>query len=83
MANQKQLSEAAKEALIEKARRFHRLFTSPDGEKVLKDLEMELNPDTLIAISPDKTAYNVGRRDAFIYITQLIRYEDNARRMEG
>ena len=65
-----------------KARNFHKLFTSPIGEKVLRDLEQELNPDTLIASTPHETSYNVGRRDAFIYIQQLIRYSENARRAE-
>jgi hypothetical protein len=66
--------------LRNKAAKFHRLFTSPDGKLVLQDLEDELNPDVLIGKTSEDTAYNVGRRDAFVYIQQLIRYEENVRR---
>lgn len=69
-----------KEKLRKKAANFHKLFTSPTGELVLLDLEEELNPDVLKGETSEDTAYNVGRRDAFIYIQQLIRYEENARR---
>jgi hypothetical protein len=79
-------SKSPKEATVEKvekkARRFHGLFTSPVGKLVLRDLEGELNPDVLYDGTQHGTAYNVGRRDAFIYIQQLIRYEENVRRLE-
>jgi hypothetical protein len=73
---------ASKEKLRSKAKRFHRIFTSPDGEKVLQDIQSELERDELFDDNPHRTAYNCGRRDAFIYIKQLVRYEENARRLE-
>jgi hypothetical protein len=80
----KEQQEERKQLKIEKvkkkAARFHKLFTSPAGKLVLQDLEDELNPDVLISSNHDETIYNVGRRDSFIYIQQLIRYEENARR---
>lgn len=79
---QQQKKQLKLDDVKKKARRFHQLFTSPTGEKVLRDLEQELNPDTLFDPTGVATDYNVGRRDAFIYIQQLIRYEDNARRTE-
>lgn len=72
----------SKEKLRKKAANFHQLFTSPIGKLVLQDLEDEFNPDALMSSMHDETIYNVGRRDAFIYIQQLIRYEENARRIE-
>lgn len=49
---------------------------------VLRDLEEELNPEEIFNDNPHRTSYNAGKRDAFIYIKQLIRYDDNARRRE-
>lgn len=74
--------EEKKQKLRDKAARFHRLFSSHDGEQVLKDLEDEFDQDELYDDNPYKTNYNIGRRDVIIYIKQLMRYEDNARRTE-
>lgn len=83
MADQKRKRpKEAVEALEKKARRFHNLFTSPDGVKVLEALEEEFNPDTLIGSNNAETNYNVGRRDVVIYIRQMIRYNENVRRTE-
>lgn len=73
---------AHKEKLHKKAARFRKLFTSPIGMIVLRDLEEELNPEEIFNDNPHRTSYNAGKRDAFIYIKQLIRYDDNARRRE-
>lgn len=78
----KQPKEAALEALGRKAGDFHTLFTSPVGVKVLEALEEEFNPDSLIGVSDADTNYKVGRRDVVIYIRQMIRYKENARRAE-
>lgn len=59
------------------ANHFLRTFTSPSGKKVLESLEKELNPDVIKGANSDDTAYNVGRRDAFIYIKQMMRYAEN------
>jgi hypothetical protein len=68
--------------LREKAARFYRLFSTHDGEQVLQDLVEEFDADDLFHENPHKMGYNVGRRDVVIYIKQLMRYEDNARRTE-
>ena len=78
----KRPKEAALENLGKKAGDFHALFTSPVGVKVLEALEEEFNPDVLLASDPHETSYNVGRRDVIIYIRQMIRYKENARRTE-
>jgi hypothetical protein len=77
--------EAALKALGQKAGNFHKTFTSPVGKKVLEALEEEFNPDVLIGETDAKTNYNCGCRDVVIYIRQMIRYKDNARRakLEG
>ena len=84
MADQKNKrpKEVAIEALGKKAGNFHKLFTTPVGVEVLKSLEEEFNPDVLIGETNAKTNYNVGARDVVIYIRQMIRYDDNARRTE-
>ena len=82
MAEDKRPKEAAIEALGQKAGDFHKLFTSPVGVKVLESLEEEFNPDVLIGETNAKTNYNVGARDVVIYIRQMIRYNENARRTE-
>jgi hypothetical protein len=69
-----------KTQLNNKARHFLVTFTSPSGKKVLEDLDKELNPDELIASTPHEMAYKVGRRDAFIYIQQMMRYAENVGR---
>jgi hypothetical protein len=71
-----------KQKLRDKAVRFHRLFSTHDGQQVLQDLEDEFNQDELFDDNPYKTNYNIGRRDVIVYIKQLMRYEDNARRTE-
>lgn len=73
---------AEQKKLREKAARFYRLFKTHDGEQVLKDLEDEFDADDLFNENPHKTNYNVGRRDAVVYIKQLMRYEENVRRIE-
>ena len=78
----KRPKEAAIKALGQKAGNFHKLFTSPVGVKVLEALEEEFNPDTLIGGNDAETNYKVGRRDVVIYIRQMIRYKENARRTE-
>ena len=78
----KQPKKAAMEALGLKSGDFHKLFTSPIGAKVLDALELQFNPDVLVGETDAKTNYNVGARDVVIYIRQMIRYTDNARRTE-
>lgn len=70
------------EKLRDKAARFYRLFSTHDGELVLKDLEDEFDADELKGATDADTNYNIGRRDVIVYIRQLMRYEDNARRAE-
>lgn len=82
MADNKQPKEVAIEALGKKAGDFHKTFTSPVGVKVLEALEEEFNPDVLLGKTDAETNYNVGKRDVVIYIRQMIRYKENARRTE-
>ena len=83
MAEDKQPRDAAHEALGKKAGNFHKLFTSPVGVEVLEALEEEFNPDVLLGKTDAETNYNCGKRDVVIYIRQMIRYKENARRLEG
>ena len=78
----KKLPKEAVEALEKKARRFHNLFTSPDGKRVMRDLENEFDLDELKGQTPHDSFHNVGRRDVITYIRQLIRYQENVTRAE-
>ena len=76
--------EEKKQALLDNVRKksgdFHKLFTSPIGEKVLKYLEDEFDNEKLfVAGVPDETGYNLGGRDVIVYIRQMIRVKENAR----
>ena len=72
--------EIALENVRKKSADFHKLFTSPIGEKVLRYLEDEFDADEIFQAGvPDGTAYNLGRRDVIVYIRQMIRVKENAR----
>lgn len=69
--------------VVHKSGFFYRIFTSPDGSKVLEWLEEEFDADEIFkAGEPDTTAYNLGKRDVIIYIRQMIRLKENATRAE-
>ena len=84
----KPLSKAEKRQLaidevVKKSGYFYRIFTSPDGKKVLEALEDEFDKDEIFqAGEPDTTTYNLGSRDVVVYIRQMIRLKENAERAE-
>ncbi len=56
---------------------YRAVFNTPNGEKVLQDLQAELNPDEIfVKGDADETHINLGKRQAFIYINQLLRVDD-------
>jgi len=56
---------------------YRAVFNTPSGEKVLQDLQAELNPDEIfVKGDADETHINLGKREAFIYINQLLRVDD-------
>ena len=63
---------------VEDLRSLYRaVFNTPNGEKVLQDLQAELNPDEIfVKGDADETHINLGKRQAFIYIDQLLRVDD-------
>lgn len=75
--------QTAIDKVVHKAGFFYRIFTSPDGSKVLEWLEDEFDKDEIFkAGEPDTTSYNLGRRDVIVYIRQMIRLKENATRAE-
>jgi len=53
------------------------VFNTPNGEKVLQDLQEQFNPDEIfVKGDADETHINLGKREAFIYINQLLRVDD-------
>jgi hypothetical protein len=63
---------------VEDLRSLYRaVFNTPNGEKVLQDLQAELNPDEIfVKGDANETHINLGKRQAFIYIDQLLRVDD-------
>jgi len=56
---------------------YRAVFNTPNGEKVLQDLQAELNPDEIfVKGDANETHINLGKRQAFIYIDQLLRVDD-------
>ena len=56
---------------------YRAVFNTPNGEKVLQDLQAELNPDEIfVKGDANETHINLGKREAFIYISQLLRVDD-------
>ncbi len=47
------------------------LLRSDDGQLLLEEIEIMWDAYTLIGATPEKTAYNVGLRDAFKHIYSL------------
>lgn len=75
--------QQAVDNVVNKSGYFYRIFTSPDGKKVLEWLEEEFDSDEIFAAGePDTTSYNLGKRDVIVYIRQMIRLKENARRAE-
>ena len=53
------------------------VFNTPNGEKVLQDLQAQFNPDEIfVKGDADETYINLGKREAVIYINQLLRVDD-------
>ena len=70
------VNELRKE-LKKKADLFSHVFSTPQGKQVLQMLGEELNPDLLfVEGDAHKTSYNIGKRDAFIYINQMLRFDN-------
>jgi len=75
--------QEAVDKVVHKSGFFYRIFTSPDGKKVLEWLEEEFDMDEIFtAGEPDTTVYNLGKRDVVVYIRQMIRLKENATRAE-
>lgn len=76
--------QKAVDQVVKKSGYFYRIFTSPDGKKVLEWLEDEFDNDEIFAAGePDTTSYNLGKRDVIVYIRQMIRLKENATKLEG
>ena len=56
---------------------YRAVFNTPSGEKVLQDLQGQLNPDEIfVKGDANETHINLVKREAFIYINQLLRVDD-------
>ena len=59
------------EGLKRKAAKVHLLFATDLGKEVLQILRDEFDHEDLRGDSVEETYYNLGRRDAVIYLAQL------------
>ena len=62
----------------QKAELYQALFNTPNGKKVWEDLVEEFNPDDIFVKNDvNETSYNLGKREAYNYINQLLRMYTN------
>lgn len=81
--SKKESAAVVRERLAKKAGYFYRVFSSPDGEKVLEFLEEQFDSNDIhVPGDSHSTEYNLGRRDVVVYIKQMKRYKENAARAE-
>lgn len=69
--NQQKLDEAKKN-LRKKSIKVFRLFSSPEGEEVLKILEQEFDHRDPRGVDIQDTYYRLGQRDVMVYIRQHL-----------
>lgn len=64
------------EQLVEQTRKralaAKHVLQSENGQVLMSMLEIECNPSKLIGETPEKTAYNVGKRDVYVYLQEII-----------
>jgi len=51
--------------------RMKTVLNSPEGEALMQELADMWDANTLLGDSPERTAYNVGLRDAFKFMDML------------
>ena len=65
------------QALVEEVRRdaltVKYMLESENGKVLMNLLEIECNPEKLIGQTPEQTAYNVGKRDVYMYLLLILR----------
>ena len=67
------------ERVRHKSKDFASLFSSPQGKKVLEHLKNEFEMGDFRAKgSVEDTYFNLGRRDAIVYIEQMIKYSERS-----
>ena len=64
------------EQVRERARAAKHVLQSENGQILLDMLEKECNPTKMIGKTPEETAYNVGKRDVYMYVLELLNRED-------
>lgn len=74
MSSQKN-SDDVKLELAKMAHIFRSVFNTDDGKLVLKKLEEEFDRDNIMSDNPHRTHYNLGRRDAVVYIRQMLNFK--------
>ena len=77
VSNRDKLADARNKHL-EIAGTFDRVFSSPDGQAILKDLEFRFNGTTLKKheglIDPHASIAAAGCREVLLYIAQMRKY---------
>ncbi len=68
--------EKIKKRLVKKSARVSMFMRSELGKEVIKALEDEFYHGTLYDEDPQKTAYNLGRRDVVVYLKELQNWKE-------
>jgi hypothetical protein len=56
---------------VEELRAFEALLATTAGKRLVEELRIAWDPYRLLGDTPEKTAYAVGQRDAFKFISML------------
>ncbi len=67
--------EKVQARLAKKSASVQAFLRSDVGREVIRVLEDEFYNGELMADTPEKTAYNLGRRDVVMYLKQLQRWD--------
>lgn len=68
--------EELKQQALRKAAAYKRLFTSPDGKVVLKDLQFAFNQKLNVPGDPFASHVRIGNYEVLQYITEIMEIED-------
>lgn len=75
--NAKEAADAIRSKLITRRRLYRRVFDTPLGRDVLKDLEKfcKMGQDIMVPGDSHMTAFNVGRQRVFLRIRSILKMD--------
>lgn len=68
--------EELRAEMAKSAADYHELFTSPTGQRVIKDLEKRWDQELADFSNPNVTYWRLGARDLLVSIKQMIKIHE-------